>query len=449
MIDKETVKKTINSCFSWFMFFFHRFPLSCFRPQCWKTNVRFLLRIPYGAQPSLHMDGTLSTQIDRVMRLLQRYFPEAYRKRLEESVVRSFIVWSLEWHNPTQPSLFFFFFKKKLALLKTMERLWPDLSVFSTHRKIYEMHSYVQKRLLQRNQQAARKQPSTRGNWRDLLSRGTFAQLVDRGAGGTYTIHDLDGRPLGIFKPYDEEYLAKKNPKSNFQGSLGHRRGRLGQLTGTAALHEVGAYEVDRFFGFGLIPHTAYIHVRKGHLTQEILGSFQVYIPDAIPLSLLSPTQVELLPWEEIQSLLLLDLLIGNMDRHAHNILIANNELIAIDHGFSFPDQITDEITYSFALLTPWRSRSFDTQYRDWIVQAPYSTLYTYLRKRGLLTYPEQKRMEERIAMLTAFILEGYPLAYLPHAFEPQALSTITSTDHQGRCAQAQRLVRDLVYKVG
>ena len=41
---------------------------------------------------------------------------------------------------------------------------------------------------------------------------------------------------------------------------------------------------------------------------------------------------------EQFQLLAILDVIIGNLDRNLGNILVGENQIVAIDHGLSFPD---------------------------------------------------------------------------------------------------------------
>lgn len=115
---------------------------------------------------------------------------------------------------------------------------------------------------------------------------------------------------------------------------------------------ERAAYLVDRFLGFGLVPPTVLREV------DGEMGSVQEFIPDAktaaeayleTPFTaeeiqaLTGQEQKQKLTKEQKQSLKtqlfqlwLFDYLIYNRDRHGGNLLVKENKIYAIDHGFTF-----------------------------------------------------------------------------------------------------------------
>jgi len=44
--------------------------------------------------------------------------------------------------------------------------------------------------------------------------------LTDEGTSGSYLIHNVERKPIAIFKPFDEEPYTPNNPK-NYKGELG------------------------------------------------------------------------------------------------------------------------------------------------------------------------------------------------------------------------------------
>lgn len=70
----------------------------------------------------------------------------------------------------------------------------------------------------------------------------------------------MQGKNLAIFKPYDEEPNAPKNPKG-YVGKLGSPSLREGILSGESAVREVSASLLDRH-NFHSVPETSYIALK-------------------------------------------------------------------------------------------------------------------------------------------------------------------------------------------
>ena len=142
---------------------------------------------------------------------------------------------------------------------------------------------------------------------------------VSRGTNESY-VAVLDDRSRGVFKPVAGEIASARK---DIGGDLG--------------LREVAAARVDEVFGFGLVPTTAMNEVTRelGRLRRVVPGpgSLQQFAENSTPGR--SP---EHYPVHQQQQMAVLDYVIGNTDRHDGNYLTGpNGELVAIDHGFSFP----------------------------------------------------------------------------------------------------------------
>src|SRR3989339_1212664 len=101
---------------------------------------------------------------------------------------------------------------------------------------------------------------------------------------------------------------------------------------------EVLAYEIDRLFGFNLVPETSVRRI-KGKL-----GSVQIYKKRN---KLITPRESEL----DKQSFF--DFLIDNGDRNSSNFFVADQgNIVSIDHGTSFTG-------------TGWSYRSFEERHQE------------------------------------------------------------------------------------
>jgi hypothetical protein len=104
-----------------------------------------------------------------------------------------------------------------------------------------------------------------------------------------------------------------------------HESGRVVEL-GTCYLRERAAFIVDREIGFNLIPPTVVRKLNQGQ------GSVQRFIEDYKWFD----TSQETVFRDQLVKLFLLDYVIHNSDRHRFNLLVKNNQLFAIDNGYSF-----------------------------------------------------------------------------------------------------------------
>ena len=120
---------------------------------------------------------------------------------------------------------------------------------------------------------------------------------------------------MSIYKPASGESLSHS------------MAGYFPQKHGERAKREVAAYRVDELLGFRLVPPTAMVDGPRGP------GSNQQFIPSR-PAKATDK-------YDELQSqqMAVLDYIIGNLDRMVRNYRVAaNGDLVAIDHGSSFPE---------------------------------------------------------------------------------------------------------------
>ncbi len=142
---------------------------------------------------------------------------------------------------------------------------------------------------------------------------------------------ELDNAATGVFKPVAGE---NHSVRSDIPGDLGRR--------------EVAASRVDELFGFGLVPTTAMNEIESDLAQRRQLpagpGSLQLFAENSSP-----GLDSDQYPVRQQQQIAVLDYVIGNTDRHDGNYLTGpNGELVAIDHGYSFPVGTQDPIRSDF-----------------------------------------------------------------------------------------------------
>lgn len=121
------------------------------------------------------------------------------------------------------------------------------------------------------------------------LAAGSAPKLVAAGTGGSYFLQDVQGRPVAVFKPEDEEPLAVNNPKGRTPGSStdgsssstgsGSEGLRRGTKPGEGAYREVAAYVLDHHHFSGVPPTalvSAYVKSEAGGAVK--VGSLQQFI---------------------------------------------------------------------------------------------------------------------------------------------------------------------------
>ncbi len=86
---------------------------------------------------------------------------------------------------------------------------------------------------------------------------GVTPHLAEDGEGSTYFLYDVDRKPVGCFKPQDEEPFTPCNRKG-WLGSFGQMSFRRGILSGEGCLREAAAYLLDHG-GLARVPATAMV----------------------------------------------------------------------------------------------------------------------------------------------------------------------------------------------
>ena len=85
--------------------------------------------------------------------------------------------------------------------------------------------------------------------------------LAQEGTSGSYILNGPgdDSKPLGVFKPIDEEPFAPNNPRG-MNAPFGSETCRPGVKSGESTLREVFAYLLDHE-GFAGVPLTSFVEL--------------------------------------------------------------------------------------------------------------------------------------------------------------------------------------------
>ena len=181
--------------------------------------------------------------------------------------------------------------------------------------------------------------------WHDVsatMEAGGHIELAAEGEGAAYFCRDSSGAPMAVFKPCDEEPGALENPRGGEPPLLG------GIRPGSGYLREVAAYRLDHG-GSACVPMTTAIKVPKDHslFSKDKVGSLQQFVRPSEGCTV--HAAADLTPGgfrkEDVHRIGVLDLRLGNCDRHGGNILAIIPEdrdrscikLVPIDHGYVLP----------------------------------------------------------------------------------------------------------------
>lgn len=183
------------------------------------------------------------------------------------------------------------------------------------------------------------------------LEKGHMPVMSAEGSGGVYFMRDAAGQKnVAVFKPIDEEPMAKNNPRGLPLSTDGEGMKR-GTIVGEGAFREVAAYILDHpvsdsksghSVGFSGVPPTTL--VRTLHRGKSFkIGSLQMFMENNGSTEDMGPRPF---PVKEVHKIAVLDIRLANADRHAGNILVCkegeggNYKLIPIDHGYCLPEKV-------------------------------------------------------------------------------------------------------------
>ncbi len=216
---------------------------------------------------------------------------------------------------------------------------------------------------------------------------------------------------LLIFKPELEEIYGPENPHTcysfplpkldgerrtitqNLRAPLGSRSFRLGNPSGEASKKEHVAYLLDHDH-FSGVPLTLSVEVPNNPLfvqgTATKTGSVQVFQPGCKELGQLTVDQQKMVNPQNLKRIGILDIRLGNNDRHQGNILAREidsgadkiYDLIPIDHGLTLPDSL-NEMHLDWTVL-PASRISFDEEELAYIAKLDPDKDTAILRAQGI-----------------------------------------------------------------
>ncbi|CAL9777599.1 unnamed protein product [Musa acuminata subsp. burmannicoides] len=198
------------------------------------------------------------------------------------------------------------------------------------------------------------------------LEKGNPPIMSTEGTGGAYFMQDISGNEfVSVFKPSDEEPLAKNNPRGLPLSTNGEGLKR-GTRVGEGAIREVAAYILDHpisghrsfshvDFGFAGVPPTVLVQCMHGGFKHPAgceqaamnfkVGSLQMFVKNFGSCEEMGP---RVFPVQEVHKICVLDIRLANADRHAGNILVRKEGgegrivLVPIDHGYCLPENFED-----------------------------------------------------------------------------------------------------------
>lgn len=415
------------------LFLLHHYPTRNFNPFQFKENVKILWRRSDNDWLRADRSGELSivrTFWGKALLFFQNLLSlGAFHKRLERSIYFTFLSMEIEFLNPYDENLFKVFLERKEAylwrLLKTVRRInckYHDIRPIQASIRLYKIGSLDQARIIQEMREACERQgvPEIVKRAEEGLESGLFPVLIARGRSGAYWMRSKEKEVLGIFKPFDEEPFAFNNPtRTGEHVALGERRIRLGVRVGEAAHNEVAAYQLDAFFGFGIVPrtyyacftHQAFYLLRENPFydigkRKKKYGSFQEFIEGFVPIPELPLEYIEKIPIDDYQTVLLFDLLTGNSDRHMNNLLVGEDKLAAIDHGLCFTDMAPKMALMIWGSF-PQSSQPFHPEVKKLVNEFPFERLSWKLRKNCFRSLESMERMRERVMLFRAAVNRG------------------------------------------
>ncbi|KAJ4821099.1 Phosphatidylinositol 4-kinase gamma 4 [Rhynchospora pubera] len=207
------------------------------------------------------------------------------------------------------------------------------------------------------------------------LEKGHVPLMSSEGTGGAYFMHGSSGQEfVSIFKPSDEEPMAVNNPRGLPISTNGEGL-KSGTRVGEGAIREVAAYLLDHplsgprssedsdVIGFSGAPLTVLVRCLYGNCKEYKVGSLQKFVKNCGSCEEMGPGAF---PAKEVHKICVLDIRIGNADRHAGNILLCKDgdkgqyKLVPIDHGYCLPENFED-CTFEW-LYWPQARKQFDSE---------------------------------------------------------------------------------------
>ncbi|KAJ3671084.1 hypothetical protein LUZ60_008510 [Juncus effusus] len=237
------------------------------------------------------------------------------------------------------------------------------------------------------------------------LENGHLPILSTEGTGGVYFMNGQTGCGfVSVFKPIDEEPLAINNPRGlscGFQPSLNGEGLKKGTKVGQGAQREVAAYLLDHpltgprssnddisgssadVSGFAGVMETVLVKCRYNTCADFKAGSLQRFVRGN--LGSCEEMGPGVFSAKEVHKICVLDIRLGNADRHAGNILVRKEgeeyKLVPIDHGYCLPETFED-CTFEW-LYWPQARVPFDEETIEYINSLDAEMDISILRSNG------------------------------------------------------------------
>ncbi len=432
-----------------FLFLFRRYSTGFMDVKEVRRNIRILMQLSEDKGLDASSSGKLrilSSRRDKILFSLRNMLTfGAYQYRVERVVYYSLAALTIEIFNPFDKQVLMdFLWRKKELIVRLLSRnellnnkKW-DQSNINIHLDAFHRASLVQFQVISNMQKAVKKQgvPQIIKEVQEAVEKGLMPILITEGSSGSYWMRSKKSEVAGLFKPFDEELFAPNNPVGPiYQGALGGRMTRLGCRVGEAPHHEVAAYLVDAFFGFGIIPRTYYAEfthrtfflAREDRLSsfrpkKTKIGSFQEFIGGYVTLSKILEER-DALPLVDFQLLIVLDVIIGNTDRNSNNILIGAENIAAIDHGLCFPDK-NYNLSYWYWIFEMGK-KPLISSLMDLLTNFPFEELSWKLRKNCFISVPSLARLRERVILFREGLMAGLVPSEMIELMDPQYLEPL------------------------
>lgn len=286
----------------------------------------------------------------------------------------------------------------------------------------------------------------------EALDLGIHAEPVQAGTNGTYFIKDSSKKNIAVFKPGDEEALAKNSPK------LMSRIKRIVTIIlpffktlvfcakGNGYKAEAAASTFNRELELDLVPTTKIVQLKddsfnyrsedrkKPEGLPKKEGSFQLYIHEKCSLAETAlkinrwwcliprlakwhynkPKQREKLEQavrqDDFEKMAIFDFAIGNIDRHFGNWFVTENGRIYLfDNGNAFTEKHSDSFIsrlnqYTWAIL-PQAQVPFSKEAQALItkIYSKKESLIATLMEQGQINARQAHTMSERITVLNMY----------------------------------------------
>ncbi|CAD6339340.1 unnamed protein product [Miscanthus lutarioriparius] len=253
------------------------------------------------------------------------------------------------------------------------------------------------------------------------LEKGHLPVMSAEGSGGVYFMRDAAGQKnVAVFKPIDEEPMAKNNPRGLPLSTDGEGMKR-GTIVGEGAFREVAAYILDHpvsdsksghSVGFSGVPPTTLVRtLHKGKSFK--IGSLQMFMENNGSTEDMGPRPF---PVKEVHKIAVLDIRLANADRHAGNILVCKEgeggsyKLIPIDHGYCLPEKFED-CTFEW-LYWPQACEPFNDETIEYIKSLDAEEDIKLLKFHGWELPPRCARV---LRISTVLLKKGAARGLTPH----------------------------------